>query len=104
MSDLDDRLDDFEWYNRAPGAKYVPMTRIESPVKISSNFDSGNIEVIDASDHEHMRLAIRPEPYTEGTDKKCRKRSPCPKQRSAHRVQSWHNSALTVLTQPTPRC
>ena len=37
------------------------MTVAPSPVQISSDFDSGNIQVLDASDPLHIKLAIRPD-------------------------------------------
>lgn len=37
---------------------------------VSSNFDSGNIRVLSASDPNNIQLAIRPEPFTQGTDKR----------------------------------
>ena len=67
---LSEQLDDFEWYNRGASKRYTPLDDDGSPVKISSQFDSGNIEIVDASDHENVRLKIRPEPFTKGTDNK----------------------------------
>ncbi len=37
---------------------------------ISAAFDSGNIEVVDSTDASNIRLRVRSEPFTEGTDKK----------------------------------
>ena len=34
-------------------------------MKISSNFDSGNIEIVNAENHENIRLRIRPDTYTD---------------------------------------
>jgi len=41
------------------------------PVSITSNFDSGNIEIVKIDGSSQVDLKIRSEPFTEGTDKTC---------------------------------
>ena len=36
----------------------------QTPLKISADFDSGNIEVLDASNPSNVRLAIRPDTHS----------------------------------------
>lgn len=40
---------------------------------ISSNFDSGNIIVVDTSDPTNVQLKLREEPFTQSTDKRAHK-------------------------------
>ena len=40
------------------------------PLLISAAFDGGNITVVDASSPQLVKLALRPEPFTHGTDKR----------------------------------
>lgn len=39
-------------------------------IHIHSTFDAGNIEVLPSKDPLHVRLKIKPDPFTEGTDKR----------------------------------
>jgi len=42
----------------------------DSEIAISDEFDSGNVRVVDATNPQDIRLEIREEPMTEGTDKR----------------------------------
>ena len=42
-----------------------PAGLLQPQLQISCAFESGNIEVIDATDPSNIRLAIRPDPYCE---------------------------------------
>jgi len=90
---MEEHIQDIEWYLRTPAKSH---TR-ERPISVTSNFDSGNIEaytrrprpfavsmhciidflisfcpdseVVDASNHEEIKLRIRPEPLTQNEGK-----------------------------------
>ncbi len=48
----------------APPALVV-QAQSYGPVRINSSYDSGNIEVVDASNPRDIQLRIRPDPYCE---------------------------------------